>query len=739
MLRPVQHMTTTEVAASDRGRDIFKQKEMGDFWVSSQSQWRDQFWQLDNETAGVRWDASRIIWDVALPDGSRLTDPRWAPQLEAFRRFAWSLFAEESGYYSRPLKTGSAGELGTGIRYLARWMNQRDFLSFSELDNAASEVFLDDVADETALADLRPSNTEETIPRNEDDSTPVADGEGMSVSQVFRRVHIWLQLWRQAGALREAGVPALPEPPFNGRSAKEVSRDIATRAASLIPPLPDEVALPIMNAAHRMIGLPAEEVIRLHVMYADGVRAAVNDGQKRRNSQNDRGLRAVKGFQFSVLPGEQEPWHAPFDQAEVDDFWPAYSRGRQGPSTVSGSQLLRSLVGSIRDACSIVIQSETGLRVSELCGLEPGIHPESGLPSCVRIRRSYSGLNELFFVEGRLFKTVAGPRRVEWLVGSRPVGSKEIPPPVRALEVLTRLLDPWRAMASDPRIAKALFAQPVTCSGMPGKSGIGIAFEDMILRGQRRFVFRFVDLSKLPDRNRRGEDLAVYRESRGICLRTHQWRKTFARYICGTDSRMLPAVSRHFKHLTLAMTEEAYLGKNPALQDAYESNINQSTARILYENARGKPAQAGRMAKLIDEHRAELQALIANKDERDGRRAIQKWVEQNRLQIFFAPHGKCFIRLDPVGARCHEVGQTVHWLNEEPNYATRHPSLCVGCSCFLVDKENEEFWLERYIDNYRSFLEGASQGKASDYRIARERADQAAAILQALKVPLPEV
>jgi len=274
---------------------------------------------------------------------------------------------------------------------------------------------------------------------------------------------------------------------------------------------------------------------------------------------------------------------------------------------------------------------------------------------------------------------------------------------------------------------------------MPGKSSLGIAFEDIILRGQRRFVFRFVDLSKLPDRNRRGEDLAVYRESRGICLRTHQWRKTFARYICGTDSRMLPAVSRHFKHLTLAMTEEAYLGKNPALQDAYESNINQSTARILYENARGKPAQAGRMAKLIDEHRAELQALIANKDERDGRRAIQKWVKQNRLQIFFAPHGKCFIRLDPVGARCHEVGQTVHWLNEEPNYATRHPSLCVGCSCFLVDKENEEFWLERYIDNYRSFLEGASQGKASDYRIARERADQAAAILQALKVPLPEV
>jgi integrase len=617
-------------------------------------------------------------------------------------------------------------------------MIRRHFLSFSELDNTASELFLDDMADEFAQADLRAGDMEGEVPGNKNDSPQVTDGEGMSASQVYLRVAIWLHLWRQAGAMRDAGISALPEPPFRGRSAKEIAREIATRAASFIPPLPDEVALPIMNAAHRLIGLPAEEVIRLHEMYAEGVQAAVNEGQKRRNSQNDRGLRVVNGFQFSVLPGETEPWHAPPDQVEVDDFWAVYKRGK-APSRFSGSQLLRSLIGSIRDACSIVIQSETGLRVSELCGLEPGIDRESGLPTCVRVRRSYSGLNELFYVDGRLFKTVPSSERVEWLVGSRPVGSKEIPPPVRALDVLTRLLDPWRKLARDPEIAKTLFVQPASYHGMPGESGIGITFEDMILLGQRQLVFRCVDLSKLPDRNRRGEDLAACRDSRGLCLRTHQWRKTFARYICGTDSRMLPAVSRHFKHLTLAMTEEAYLGKNPALQDAYESNINQSTARILYENARGKPSQAGRMAKLIDEHRAELQALIANKDERDGVRAVERWVEQNRLQVFFAPHGKCFIRLNPVGARCHEVGQTVHWLNEEPHYAFRHPSLCAGCSCFLVDKENEEFWLERYINNYKAFHEGASQGKASDYRIARERADQAAAILQTLKVPVPEV
>ena len=66
-------------------------------------------------------------------------------------------------YYGRPLKPGERQPLSTGIGYLARWMIRRNFLSFSELDNAASEVFLDDMADETALADLQPSTTEETM------------------------------------------------------------------------------------------------------------------------------------------------------------------------------------------------------------------------------------------------------------------------------------------------------------------------------------------------------------------------------------------------------------------------------------------------------------------------------------------------------------------------------------------------------------------------------------------------
>ena len=57
-------------------------------------------------------------------------------------------------------------------------------------------------------------------------------------------------------------------------------------------------------------------------------------------------------------------------------------------------------------------------------------------------------------------------------------------------EVLTRLLDPWRNMARDPRDRQEPYSRSQQrCSGMPGKSGIGIAFEDMILEDRGSSFF----------------------------------------------------------------------------------------------------------------------------------------------------------------------------------------------------------------------------------------------------------
>jgi hypothetical protein len=43
--------------------------------VSRCSVWSDPIWELDIDVAGRRADQKRLRWGIALPDGSRLTDP----------------------------------------------------------------------------------------------------------------------------------------------------------------------------------------------------------------------------------------------------------------------------------------------------------------------------------------------------------------------------------------------------------------------------------------------------------------------------------------------------------------------------------------------------------------------------------------------------------------------------------------------------------------------------------------
>ena len=722
--------------------DIRCSKPTDGFFVSQQSRWEDPVWRFKNPIYSSETWHSRIAWDFSLPDGTRLTDPQWSTLLDAFKRFTWSLFSDPRGKYGASLKPGGVSHVYIGIRYLARWMNRRNYISFNELNDSASDLFLDDFADSSAMPRIEAKPKKNTKKRvklfGSSAANAIAD-VGMSAAWVYQHVIIWQQLWRQTGALRKAGVPTLPEAPFSGKGANAVARELAVRVAGKIPPLPDEVALPMMSAAFRMIGTPADDVIRLHSLYIKGVRDIEQRGLLSNSARHCALLKVVNEFRFSIISGENKPWRGALSECDVDDFDLTY-RGCNQETYLQGTNLLRSLINTIVAACAIVIQFGAGIRTSELCGPEPGINPVTGLPLCVRVCPSGSRVIQLFYLTGRLFKGEATWREEEWILGCRPVGSSEIPPPVRALEVLVLLLDPWRKLASNPDVAKSLFVAPAK-HGMPDPNGHRnfIALTDTRIRTwQKRFVYRFVDLSHLPDRSRRGEDLVPYRESNGACFFPQQFRKTFVKYVCGTDSRMLPAVNRHYKHMSMAMTE-GYLGRNPMLQDAFESNLNESSSRYIYEFARGKQAPAGRMAKLIEEHRAELQKLTEGKDEGDGRKEVHRWVCHNGLRIFFSEHGKCFFAADPLGARCHQEAGTVHWLNSEPNYSTRRPSLCLGCPCFLVDEEHVDFWLQRYIENRKAFDQGAAIGKAGDYRVAHERAQQSAAVLVALNIPIPEV
>ncbi len=82
-------------------------------------------------------------------------------------------------------------------------------------------------------------------------------------------------------------------------------------------------------------------------------------------------------------------------------------------------------------------------------------------------------------------------------------------------------------------------------------------------------------------------------------------------YVIRTDSRMLPAVSQHFKHVSLAMTEQGYLGDDVELLGVMEDTATRETARMLCELATGKTVAGGKMVQMIREGVAEIETHLA--------------------------------------------------------------------------------------------------------------------------------
>lgn len=694
--------------------------------ISSRSLWLDEEWYLDYDTPGAAPQAAKIHWPLSPPAQKKLREDEYVSLIDVMRRLAWSLLCDPRS--GKAMKTTSMSYFGVGVRYLLEWMARRGYASVAELDSDACNQYLDDLVDFLAHTD-------------HEDGAPEDEGISHGAAQIRTKI-VW-RLYKQSSALEEAGIAPMLEMPFGGESADKIAKELATRAEGEVPPLPDEVALPVLATAHRMLGVPAQDVLRLQSLYLKAYSAGGNGSHRgpgtSYHTRKHAADAAIDRFAFSTIPGEQAQWRPPLESETRNKI----HKSRHINTSLTPLTVLRNLIQDVRDACTIVIQSEMGPRINEICSLTAGIDSASGLPTCIEVRRSKTGLNDLFYVKGLLSKTNDTPQPKEWLAGTCPVGSNYLPPPVVATQILNELYAPWRALAQNEELRTSLIVSFAPgCGGLPKSSdGISAIRTVVLAEGQRNFIMQYVDLSALPDRSARGEDLTYWRTTRGTCLKTHQWRKTFARYVRRTDPRMLPAVAQQFGHLSLAMTEESYPGNDSALLGDMESQRIIETAvvmRDLLRDDNARPAY-GTMAKVIAEHREELKALVDGKDERDALQNIKCFVIEHDIRIWYANHGKCMIGANPLDARCHELAGTTHWLNRRSNYEQQAPTTCVGCSCFLVDHEHAWFWERRYVDNQSAWLDAVRNGCESEFYVARERANQAAQVLKVLKVNLPKV
>lgn len=689
--------------------------EFATFQVTPLSKGEDTVWAWERTTPGQKKSVAQVNWGMELGDGSRLTDTRHALRLAWSKKLmALITHAPANGVVQA---SGSMGKYQHGFNWVLSWMAMRGMQTPNQLD---VEAYLED------------------LPRY---IAERSDEDEITGGRVKIALSIIPKLWSERRLLTRWGVPALNQDPFRDHSVHYYTDVLATRALGWIPPMPDEVAIPLFNKVAWWLGPPAEDVIALLESVEDplaGTKVEVatrqtNSGTRMHTAgvgavaRQKRYNRFLAAFTFTTLRGESQPWHAALDVTYESEH-------QKGPYP-----RIRKLFEAVREACAISIQGMSGMRISELMGIEAGFDSVTGLPRGVRIEVSASGLYDLFVIRTVMSKTENGlPREMDWVLGMRPKGSMDEPLPVRALRLLNRLHQPWRRHASTTRLMLAGRSGET----LPVKTTVqGAMNSDKMRDAMKRFMVRWVDLSGLPDESRhkvKDNDLIEWRDSKGHVFKSHMLRKSWAQFMFAVDPSLMPAIQLQFHHLSMAMTDSGYIGSNMSLLNDMESVATQARNLMILESVLGRNPLAGRMGEELEQATQKLAEQVKGLPTSDAYKEVVNFCEHAQLPIFFSPHGAC-MPLKTHEMRCHDEAGTSLLLRKQPNARTRQPSLCAGCGCFVLDARHTDFWAARYLDNWLAYKRAERSGDVSGYKVIKERAEQAGKLLKKIGVKVVQL
>ena len=378
--------------------------------------------------------------------------------------------------------------------------------------------------------------------------------------------------------------------PFPG-----IGKPVLRHDRGWLPYTPDEIAVPLVSAALRLIGAPADDVIALQTL----AQTAYDDALAQGISQTKAGFivtDAIAAFTFSTLPGEDAPWHA---------------------APVNSTKQVRYLVDRIYDACFVVIAYLIGARVSEIIGLQV---------DCIEQHPSGDGSERFPYLVGRIYKTARGADGAahRWVA----------PPPVeRAILVMERLSARLRAQSGRPDLFLAMAS-----NGLIGPAArINLPVVSTIIS---RLNNQFAPFIALP--HHQGEPWH---------LNTHQGRKTFARFVGKRDRTGLHALQAHFGHVTRAMTDRGYVGTDFALDDLIDRHTQEETRAALEEvlTATALGGKGGRMIAARSQFRGRTRGG-------DVQAYVRFLMEETDLRLGVCDWGYCVYRVETAACFGDEKG-----------------------------------------------------------------------------------
>lgn len=522
-------------------------------------------------------------------------------------------------------------------------------------------------AEADSLATFTPRQIQRAVCAVHDVGAGVAQGTAQSMRLTLEAVH---DLYR----LRHFLPSALACDPFPASFAHSLLARAAPAKPWSAPPEP--VCLELIRQAIRMIGTPADEIIRLRERYV----LACETAKRRYGRSIKRIVRharaALADERFSVLPGETQPW-------------------THLPATTPVS--LKQLVAALEGACAVVLLFLSGPRVSELRRAGVGsvcqiVHANGVAYPYFVAQRSKHGFGRGARVSYQ--KTGASGVERGWILGDAGV---------RALEVLRRLSRVARRLSGIDSYWLTVHSPGLWT--LTPKTRITIAPAGILNRHLNEFA-RFASLTDRTGWSGR--------------LHSHMGRKACARFIAKRDRSALADLAIQFGHLSAYVTDACYARPDAEYQRLIAEELSGQMQEVAVELA-GLDASntytnldsaqlniiRERAARFLGELRSTL----------DVRRLLAAGV-----RLVPCDWGMCIYRQETSlceGAR------------EGPSAERRSPSVCRKCLNFVATAKHLPFWRRRVADCQRVLLHRGLPEQTQ--RLVRLRLAEAQDVVKAIQ------
>lgn len=361
-------------------------------------------------------------------------------------------------------------------------------------------------------------------------------------------------------------------------------------------------------------------------------------------------------------------------------LYTVYARNAE-PICDFGLRQLAQEIALLRGACLAIIASLVGMRSSELNTLKVG---------CLRVRRLNDG-RSLLYIHGTLYKTsdLSHGEPADWVAGWDERDNR-VRAAIETLELLAKAEDSDFLFPEHQSERESSVANERVAQGRPSSRA---ATPESLIRYVRRFA----------------KSIGIGETEWHFHL--HQFRKTFARFVALSSMRAAYALMRHYKHISILMTER-YFPEDPDLIsdicEASEQLIAQRLDAVLAADKlggiKGEQILASNLPYRGPEHAEER------------RRIVTMTLEDPTFRVLMHVYGLCIYERDT--AKCNGELANVGF------------DTCSTCPNAVFDQTNVEHLTSR-LDSIEEAYTMRKAGGYIDIDLIRQR-DQVTGILASL-------